>query len=63
MNRPLFTTEPAPTPVGYVPLARAAICLDCEAVFVIGNTCANCASTQVMPLAAWLFSALKKEEV
>jgi len=41
-------------PMGYVPLARAAICVDCEALFLMGAACANCASTQVIPIALWL---------
>lgn len=46
-------------PQGYVPLARAAICLDCEALFVIGPSCPACASEHFIPLATWIFSALE----
>ena len=41
-------------PVGYVPLARAMICMTCEAIAVVGPSCPNCAGEQVMPLARWL---------
>lgn len=48
-------------PVDYVPLARAMICIACEAISVIGVTCPACASEQVMSLATWLFSAVKEQ--
>jgi len=56
MNRPLFTTEPAPIPAGYVDRRRAMLCLedDCHAIFAPGPTCPACASAQMMPLATWL---------
>ena len=41
-------------PQGYVPMARAALCLDCSVICVLDHTCPNCAGTQVMPLAIWL---------
>lgn len=54
--RHLFTTEPLPIPVASVPLARAMLCITCEAISVCGPTCPNCAGEQVMPLAAWMAS-------
>ena len=41
-------------PAGYVPLARAALCLTCSAIFTVGPTCPACASEHFMPLARWL---------
>ena len=48
-------------PQGYVPLARATLCLDCSVLFVLDTTCPNCAGRQVMRLAAWL-DRVKTEE-
>ena len=47
---------------GYVPMARAAICVDCSSLFVLSLTCPACAGTQIMPLAAWLDRVRLKEE-
>jgi len=52
--RHLFVTEPLPIPVGYVPLARAMLCCDCEAIFPVGPTCPNCAGEHMIPLARGL---------
>ena len=49
-------------PQGYVPLARAALCLDCSVLFMLDGSCPNCAGTQVMPLATWLDRVRVKEE-
>jgi len=46
------------TPQGYVPLGRACVCLDCEAVFLVGPTCPACASEHFVPLATWMASTL-----
>ena len=54
--RHLFLTEPVPIPVGYVPLARAMLCCDCEVIFVAGPSCPNCAGAQILPLARGLSS-------
>ena len=49
-------------PQGYVPMARAALCLDCSSLFVLDMTCPACAGTQVMPLATWLDRVRVTEE-
>jgi hypothetical protein len=46
--------QEVPVPIGYVPLARAAICLDCSVLFTLAQVCPNCASAELMPLALWL---------
>ena len=52
----LFTTEPLPVPVGYVPMRRAMVCCedDCGVIFVAGPACPNCGSARMMPLEKWL---------
>lgn len=49
-------------PVAYVPLARAALCTNCDSVFLHASpTCPACASEQVMPMATWLPSVSAQE--
>ena len=52
--RHLVVTELAPVPIGYVPLARAMLCCDCEVIFAAGPTCPHCAGHQMLPLARGL---------
>ena len=49
-------------PLGYVPMARAALCGDCSALFVLDTICPSCAGTDIMPLATWLDRVRVKEE-
>ena len=53
-RRPLFTTEPLPVPVGYIPMAKAAMCLSCSSIFYIGPDCPNCASEEFVTLARFM---------
>ncbi len=53
-TEPLSGTERV-LALDWVPLGRAGLCLDCEAVFVISRDgCPACASSNFMPLATWL---------
>ena len=49
-------------PQGYVPMARAALCVDCSSIFIFSANCPNCTSEQVFPLATWLDRVRGKEE-
>ncbi len=40
-----------------IPLARAALCLDCETVFTVNGGCPSCGSNHFVPLARWIASA------
>jgi RNA polymerase subunit RPABC4/transcription elongation factor Spt4 len=37
-----------------IPLARAAVCLDCHAIFLVNGNCPACGSAQAAPVARWL---------
>ena len=58
--RHLFVTTAPPLPIPCIPLARAGICCDCECLMPLRNTCPNCASEAVRPLASWLFTTLQE---
>jgi hypothetical protein len=40
--------------VNTIPLARAALCDDCNTVFVINGNCPVCDSAHFVPLARWI---------
>lgn len=46
----MTTTEP----VTYIPLDRAAICANCDAIHVLADCCPGCGSDNVMALARWI---------
>lgn len=40
---------------GVIPLSRAALCLDCEVIYVLGEpACSLCGSTRFAPFATFL---------
>lgn len=48
----ILVAEPLPPPVHALPLARLALCLDCEACFEVGpGPCPACGSATWTPLA------------
>jgi hypothetical protein len=50
-------------PQGYVPMNRAAVCLDCNAIFYLGPSCPACASAHFMSLERWRFTMDTADDV